>query len=153
MTAHLYVHDILQPHVLPIMKRFLGAIFQQDIGVTRLSPPFFGLSDPQTIPLKTGHYKARLITLAVNNVRDGLLMMRKGNHTRSICAMGWSVVIVLENVHKNPVQQRDQTSPDTLNLLDGIYSDHRVHFQWVPSHGGIDGNEKADFLSRSAAEE
>ncbi|GFT91263.1 transposable element Tcb2 transposase [Trichonephila clavipes] len=30
MTAQRYVHDILQSHVLPLMKRLLGAIFQQD---------------------------------------------------------------------------------------------------------------------------
>ncbi|GFW39519.1 transposable element Tcb2 transposase [Trichonephila clavipes] len=30
MTVQLYVHDILQPHVLPLMRRVPGAIFQQD---------------------------------------------------------------------------------------------------------------------------
>ncbi|GFW32235.1 transposable element Tcb2 transposase [Trichonephila clavipes] len=30
MTAKWYVHDILQPHVLPLMQRLSGAIFQQD---------------------------------------------------------------------------------------------------------------------------
>lgn len=30
MTAQRYVHDILQPHVLPLMARLPGAIFQQD---------------------------------------------------------------------------------------------------------------------------
>ncbi|GFX11850.1 transposable element Tcb1 transposase [Trichonephila clavipes] len=30
MTAQSYVHDILQPHVLPLMQRLTGAIFQQD---------------------------------------------------------------------------------------------------------------------------
>ncbi|GFX61394.1 transposable element Tcb1 transposase [Trichonephila clavipes] len=28
MTAQRYVHDILQPHVLPLMQRLPGAIFQ-----------------------------------------------------------------------------------------------------------------------------
>ncbi|GFW65817.1 transposable element Tcb1 transposase [Trichonephila clavipes] len=44
MTAQRYVHDILQLHVLPLMQRFPGAIFQQDNArphtariVTRLS--------------------------------------------------------------------------------------------------------------------
>ncbi|GFW50300.1 transposable element Tcb1 transposase [Trichonephila clavipes] len=31
MTAQRYVHDILKPHVLPVIQRLLGAIFQQDI--------------------------------------------------------------------------------------------------------------------------
>ncbi|GFX17201.1 transposable element Tcb2 transposase [Trichonephila clavipes] len=30
MTAQWYVHGILQPHVLPLMQRLPGAIFQQD---------------------------------------------------------------------------------------------------------------------------
>ncbi|GFW31458.1 transposable element Tcb2 transposase [Trichonephila clavipes] len=30
MIAQLYVHDILQPHMLPLMQRFPGAIFQQN---------------------------------------------------------------------------------------------------------------------------
>ncbi|GFU88701.1 RNase H domain-containing protein [Trichonephila clavipes] len=43
----------------------------------------------------------------------------------------------------------DQTSLDILYLLDRISSNHRVHFQWVPSHVGIDGDEKANFLDCS----
>ncbi|GFU13124.1 transposable element Tcb2 transposase [Trichonephila clavipes] len=30
MTAQRYVHDILQPHVLPLMQRLPKALFQQD---------------------------------------------------------------------------------------------------------------------------
>ncbi|GFT88774.1 transposable element Tcb2 transposase [Trichonephila clavipes] len=30
MAAQWYVHDILQPHVLPLTQRLPGAIFQQD---------------------------------------------------------------------------------------------------------------------------
>ncbi|GFX13593.1 transposable element Tcb2 transposase [Trichonephila clavipes] len=30
MKAQRYVHNILQPHVLPLMQRLTGAIFQQD---------------------------------------------------------------------------------------------------------------------------
>ncbi|GFV38737.1 transposable element Tcb1 transposase [Trichonephila clavipes] len=30
MTAQRYVHDILEPHVLPLIQRLLGAIFRQD---------------------------------------------------------------------------------------------------------------------------
>ncbi|GFX49842.1 transposable element Tcb1 transposase [Trichonephila clavipes] len=30
MTAQRYVHDILHPHLLPLMQRLPGAIFQQD---------------------------------------------------------------------------------------------------------------------------
>ncbi|GFT58503.1 transposable element Tcb1 transposase [Trichonephila clavipes] len=37
MTAQWYVHDILQPHVLPLMQRLPGAIFHQDNA--RTPPP------------------------------------------------------------------------------------------------------------------
>ncbi|GFV64999.1 hypothetical protein TNCV_763411 [Trichonephila clavipes] len=44
-------------------------------------------------------------------------------------------------------------SLDILKILDRISSSQNVHFQWVPSHEGIDGNVKTDFLARTAAEE
>ncbi|GFU27587.1 hypothetical protein TNCV_283051 [Trichonephila clavipes] len=47
----------------------------------------------------------------------------------------------------------DQNSLDFYNLLGRIASNHRLNFQWVPSHVEIDGNEKAHFLARTAAEE
>ncbi|GFT16718.1 uncharacterized protein TNCV_1333351 [Trichonephila clavipes] len=57
MTAPRYVHDILKPHVLPLMQRFPGTIFQQDNArpyVARVSQDylrtvttFLGLPDPQ----------------------------------------------------------------------------------------------------------
>ncbi|GFV54687.1 hypothetical protein TNCV_3844061 [Trichonephila clavipes] len=40
-----------------------------------------------------------------------------------------------------------------LIFLIDFSSNHRVHFLWVPSHVEIDGNEKADFLARTVAEE
>ncbi|GFW09501.1 transposable element Tcb2 transposase [Trichonephila clavipes] len=50
MTAQRYVHDILQPHVLPLMQRLPGAIFQQDnarphTAVSALLLLFLGLFD------------------------------------------------------------------------------------------------------------
>ncbi|GFW94398.1 uncharacterized protein TNCV_1433331 [Trichonephila clavipes] len=47
----------------------------------------------------------------------------------------------------------DQTKLDILKLLDRISSNHRVHFQWTPSHVVIDGNEKVNFIARTAVEE
>ncbi|GFW53218.1 l-Fucosyltransferase [Trichonephila clavipes] len=44
MTVQRYVHDILQPHVLPFMQRLPGAIFQQDNArshTARVSQYFF----------------------------------------------------------------------------------------------------------------
>ncbi|GFU54305.1 transposable element Tcb1 transposase [Trichonephila clavipes] len=45
MTAQRYVHDILQPHGLPLMQRLPGAIFQQDNSwphTARMSQDFLG---------------------------------------------------------------------------------------------------------------
>ncbi|GFV14178.1 RNase H domain-containing protein [Trichonephila clavipes] len=47
----------------------------------------------------------------------------------------------------------DKTSLEILNILDRISFNHCGHFQWLSSHVRIDGNEKADFLARTAAEE
>ncbi|GFX94782.1 transposable element Tcb2 transposase [Trichonephila clavipes] len=50
MTAQRYVHDILQPHVLPLMQRLQGAIFQQDYArshTARVLLPFLILPDSQ----------------------------------------------------------------------------------------------------------
>ncbi|GFX95281.1 RNase H domain-containing protein [Trichonephila clavipes] len=47
----------------------------------------------------------------------------------------------------------DQTSLDILSLLHDLSSGHSIHFQWIPSRVGIEGNERADFLARTAAVE
>ncbi|GFX64610.1 putative RNA-directed DNA polymerase from transposon BS [Trichonephila clavipes] len=47
----------------------------------------------------------------------------------------------------------DQTSLDILSLLHDLSSGHSIHFQWIPSHVGIEGNERADFLDGTAAVE
>ncbi|GFY27123.1 RNase H domain-containing protein [Trichonephila clavipes] len=47
----------------------------------------------------------------------------------------------------------DQTSLDILSLLRDLSSGHSIHFQWIPSHVGIEGKERADFLARTAAVE
>ncbi|GFU66052.1 RNase H domain-containing protein [Trichonephila clavipes] len=47
----------------------------------------------------------------------------------------------------------DQTSLDILSLLYDLSSGHSIHFQWIPSHVGIEGSERADFLARTAAVE
>ncbi|GIX84559.1 RNase H domain-containing protein [Caerostris darwini] len=47
----------------------------------------------------------------------------------------------------------DQTSLDILKLLDLLSPSHTIHFQWIPFDVGVEGNEKADSLAKSAAEE
>ncbi|GFT12680.1 uncharacterized protein TNCV_5094501 [Trichonephila clavipes] len=47
----------------------------------------------------------------------------------------------------------DQTSLDIPSLLHDLSSGHSIHLQWIPSHVGIEGNERADFLARIAAVE
>ncbi|GFS74807.1 transposable element Tcb2 transposase [Trichonephila clavipes] len=61
LTAHRYVHDILQPHVLPLMAILPGALFQQDNvahskDVTTLPPPHYypslSTGSPDLSPIK-----------------------------------------------------------------------------------------------------
>ncbi|GFS48389.1 putative RNA-directed DNA polymerase from transposon BS [Trichonephila clavipes] len=47
----------------------------------------------------------------------------------------------------------DQSSLDIASLPHDLSSGHSIHFQWIPSHVGIEGNERADFLARAAAVE
>ncbi|GFX99677.1 RNase H domain-containing protein [Trichonephila clavipes] len=47
----------------------------------------------------------------------------------------------------------DQTSLEIPSLLHDLSSGHSIHFKWIPSHVGIEGNERADFLARTAAVE
>ncbi|GFX14433.1 RNase H domain-containing protein [Trichonephila clavipes] len=47
----------------------------------------------------------------------------------------------------------DQTSLDILSLLHDLSSGHSIHFRRIPSHVGIEGNKRADFLARTAAVE
>ncbi|GFX96973.1 RNase H domain-containing protein [Trichonephila clavipes] len=47
----------------------------------------------------------------------------------------------------------DQTSLDILSLLHDLSSGHSIYFQWIPSNVGIEGNERVDFLARTAAVE
>ncbi|GFY00378.1 putative RNA-directed DNA polymerase from transposon BS [Trichonephila clavipes] len=46
-----------------------------------------------------------------------------------------------------------QTSLDIPSLLHELSSGHSIHFQWIPSHVGIEGNEIAGFLARTTAVE
>ncbi|GFV78163.1 RNase H domain-containing protein [Trichonephila clavipes] len=47
----------------------------------------------------------------------------------------------------------DQTSLNIRSLFHNLSSGHSIHFQCIPSHVGIEGNERADFLARTAAVE
>ncbi|GFU37373.1 transposable element Tcb2 transposase [Trichonephila clavipes] len=50
MTTQRYVHDILQPHVLPLMQRLSGAIFQQDNARPHTARAPQDLSTVSTLP-------------------------------------------------------------------------------------------------------
>ena len=40
---------------------------------------------------------------------------------------------------------------DIWNLLTGINSHREIILQWIPSHCGIEGNERADTLAKEAS--
>ncbi|GFY02263.1 RNase H domain-containing protein [Trichonephila clavipes] len=53
----------------------------------------------------------------------------------------------LQHLH-NWTQVEDKTSISILHNLKLISKHHDVHFQWIPSHVDIFGNEQADRLAR-----
>ncbi|GFS76135.1 transposable element Tcb2 transposase [Trichonephila clavipes] len=58
MIAQQYVHEILQPHVLPLMQRLLGAIFQQDnarLHTARMSQDCLHTATTLTWPARSPH--------------------------------------------------------------------------------------------------
>ncbi|GFX71696.1 RNase H domain-containing protein [Trichonephila clavipes] len=48
---------------------------------------------------------------------------------------------------------RDRTGTDILKILKRLSLSHQIHFQWIPSHVNIAGNEIADSLARAGAGE
>ncbi|GFX14773.1 RNase H domain-containing protein [Trichonephila clavipes] len=57
--------------------------------------------------------------------------------------------IYLANWHNG----RDRTGTDILKILKRLSLSHQIHFQWIPSHVNIAGNEIADSLARAGAGE
>ncbi|GFV48680.1 uncharacterized protein TNCV_292931 [Trichonephila clavipes] len=103
MRAQRYVHDILQPHVLPLMQRLPEVIFQQDNVrphisrvVTRLSPhcnyPSWACAIPIFVPNRaylgsfektswaSREFKRTMGKLTANLERNVL-----GHHTERVC--------------------------------------------------------------------
>ncbi|GFW83449.1 RNase H domain-containing protein [Trichonephila clavipes] len=62
---------------------------------------------------------------------------------------GTSAIQHLANWHN----VRDRTGTDILKMLKRLFLSHQIHFQWIPSHVNIDGNEIADSLARAVAGE
>lgn len=69
---------------------------------------------------------------------------------------------IIDNIHGVPVwrsrgwkttAKKPVKNKDLWERLDELCGIHRVTFQWVKGHNGHEGNERADFLASSAAEE
>ncbi|XP_042909411.1 ribonuclease H-like [Parasteatoda tepidariorum] len=84
-------------------------------------------------------------------IRKGLQFAARADHFQDIWILTDSRASIQHISNWDIVG--DQTSLDILDLLDRLSSNHSIHFQRIPSHGGVDGNERADFLAKSAAEE
>ncbi|GFV07663.1 RNase H domain-containing protein [Trichonephila clavipes] len=56
-----------------------------------------------------------------------------------------SAIQCLANWHN----MRDRTGTDILKMLERLSLSHQIHFQWIPSHVNIAGNEIADSLARA----
>ena len=58
----------------------------------------------------------------------------------------------LAALREGPAAQRTPLAASVWTALATLASPaRRVHLQWVPSHCGIDGNERADDVAREAA--
>ncbi|GFW78785.1 RNase H domain-containing protein [Trichonephila clavipes] len=96
---------------------------------------------------------------AIKPLRSELIAIRRGLQFVCETDVQFQDVWILTDSHASELYLTnwtcigDMTSLNILNLLDRISSNHRVHFQSVPSHVGINGKEKVDFLARTAAEE
>ncbi|GFY10779.1 RNase H domain-containing protein [Trichonephila clavipes] len=60
-----------------------------------------------------------------------------------------SAIQHLVNLHN----VRDHTGTDILKVLKRLSLSRQIHFQWIPSHVNIAGNEIADSLARASAGE
>ncbi|GFX43211.1 transposable element Tcb2 transposase [Trichonephila clavipes] len=106
MTAQRYVHDILKPHMLPLMQRLLGATFQQDNArphTARMSQdclllPFLSPIEHNWDHLgwRVGHpmslneleFHAEIVELEIGGVviyRNVLLSLREFHQSKSYC--------------------------------------------------------------------
>ncbi|GFX86322.1 transposable element Tcb1 transposase [Trichonephila clavipes] len=103
MTAQRYVHDILQPHVLPLMQRLHGAIFQQrqcsashGKSVTRRSPycyytslacpiPRFGSNRAYLGSFGTESWESHEFERTIGKVTANMERNVSRHHTKLVC--------------------------------------------------------------------
>ncbi|GFV73708.1 transposable element Tcb1 transposase [Trichonephila clavipes] len=111
MTAQRYDHDILQPHVLPLMQRLPGAIFQE--GNAR--PHMARVSQDCLRTVTTLHWLARSPDLSpIEHIWDHL--GRRVGHPTSLNELEAKLQQILNEMSQDIIQILYASMPDRIAL-------------------------------------
>ncbi|GFX20716.1 transposable element Tcb1 transposase [Trichonephila clavipes] len=109
MTAQRCVHDILQPHVLPLMQRLPGAIFQQD----NARPHTARLSQDCLHTVTTLHWPARSPDLSpIEHIWDHL--GRRVGHPTSLNELEERLQQIWNEMSQDIIQNLYASMPDRI---------------------------------------
>ncbi|GFU63817.1 transposable element Tcb1 transposase [Trichonephila clavipes] len=109
MTAQRFVHDILQPHVLPLMQRLPGAIFQQD----NARPHKVRVSQDCLCTVTILPWSARSPDLSpIEHVWD--LLGRRVEHPRSLNELEAKLQRIWSEMSQDIIQNSYASMPDRV---------------------------------------
>ncbi|GFW17871.1 transposable element Tcb2 transposase [Trichonephila clavipes] len=115
MTAQRYVHDILQPHVLPLMQRLPGTFFQQD----NSRPPTARVSQDCLHTVSTLTWPARSPDLSpIEHIWDHL--GRRVGHPTSLNELEARLQQIWNEMSQDMIQNLYVSVPDGIALWNGI---------------------------------
>ncbi|GFU88945.1 RNase H domain-containing protein [Trichonephila clavipes] len=94
-------------------------------------------------------------TFAVHGIMTEDLQMRKVDEFLASTLNRSSRYVRLSAIQHlaNCYNVKDRTGTDILKILKRLSLSRQIHFQWIPSHVNIAGNEIADSLARASAGE
>ncbi|GFU06459.1 transposable element Tcb1 transposase [Trichonephila clavipes] len=109
MTAQQYVPDTLQPHVLPLMQRLPGAIFQQD----NVQPHTAGVSQDCRCTVTILPWPARFPDLSpIEHISDHL--GRQVGHSASLNELEARLQQIWNEVSQDIIQNLYASMPDHI---------------------------------------